>query len=289
MKLKILLLYVLTSLFLYPENKEFIQIFCARQNHPFNYNLDLKLIPAQQKTDQYMICFHGSGANNKIADTLKTYNVIPDNVVSFNFPDYDNDKLEDDPTVSTFGTIQELLPSLYVLKNVIIDGELRSINLYGFSAGGGVIVNILAILSGTRFESELLNIGITKGNKEQILTALQNGLIILDCPLKSMDEILEFRGGKNAQFDYILQTYAQRYSQNNLRPIDSIAHWNNLNLNILLYFEVPDEKLSNRDDELYVNAMREHNHGITHVVFDCNGGHCKKHEKLWEVYSNLIN
>ena len=286
-KPKYLFLSLFTSLIL-AENKEFISQFCTKKiNHPFNYDLDVKLISADAVTSGYMICFHGSGANNKIADTLKSYNVIQDNLVSFNFPDYNKDKLEDDPKLSTFGTIQELLPALYVIKNLVIDGNLKSINLYGFSAGGGVLVNILTVLSGNRFRQELQDIGITKENKSEILTAIQNGLIILDCPLKSIEEIIAFRGGSNKLLDNLLETYAQRYKENNLRPIDSIKYWHNLNLKILLYFEALDDKLSNRDDDIYANLVKQHNLGSTEIIYGVYGGHCAKHNKLWDIYNEF--
>jgi len=62
--------------------------------------------------------------------------------------------------------------------------------------------------------------------------------------LKSFEEILAFRGGKSALLDNIFETHAQRYRENNLRPIDSIFCWKNIKTTILLYFEVGDEKIS---------------------------------------------
>lgn len=271
----------------FPKNKEFITQFCSNNiEHPFNYDLNVKLISRNTDNSEYMLCLHGSGGNNTIADAVQSYNVVQDHLVSFNFPDYNNDNPEDDPRLSTFGTIEELLPALYMLKKLIIDGGLVSINLYGFSAGGGVIVNVLAVLAGNRFAQELAEIGITKDNKAHILSAIQNGLIILDCPLKSIEEIIALRGGNNKLLDNLLQTYAQRYKENNLRPIDAIKSWNNVKLSILLYFEVPDEILSNRDDSQYAQLIQQYNKGTTTIITGYDGGHCSKHTALWQAYND---
>jgi len=169
--------------YIFAENKEFIAQFCSGKiAHPFNYYLGTKLLLADKETSRYMVCFHGSGDNHTVANDLKWHHDIQENLVSFNFPDYDKDRREDDPKLETFGSIQELLPALYVLKNLIIDGDLKSISLYGFSAGGGVAVNVIAILSGTRFEKELQSIGIDKSTRSSMLSAIQNGMVILDCP-----------------------------------------------------------------------------------------------------------
>lgn len=261
------------------ENKGPIMEFCSGKiSHPFNYDLDVKLIQGDTENSDYMICCHGSGTNNKIADTIKSYGVVKDYLVSFNFPSF-----EEYSSIATCGAIHELA-ALYVLKNVVIDGGLNKINLYGFSAGGGVIINVLSVLSNNRFEQELLSIGITQEHRQQILAAIANWLTILDCPLKSIEEIIAFKGGNDTCLDHILQTYAQKHAENELRPIDSIKTWKNVHLKILLYFEVPDEMLSNRDDALFSQLIERYNLGSTTAIHGSDGGHFKKHSKLWDCY-----
>lgn len=279
----------MASTVIFAENKEFIVQFCGNKvAHKFNYDLAIKLVKSESDNADYMVCCHGSGANNTIADSLKSYNVIADNLVSFNFPDHDMDRLDDDPTLSTFGTIQELLPALYVIKNLVIGGNLKKINLYGFSAGGGVVINILTVLSGGRYNKELQDVGITEENKAKILGAISNGLIILDCPLKSCEEIIALRGS-DPSLNKLLTVYSQRYKDNDLVPIESIKQWKNLNLAILLYFEVPDEKLSNRDDTIFADLVRNHNNGLTELIYGSDGGHCEMHTKLWDSYIKLMS
>lgn len=274
----------LTNFLTFCSNKEFFKVFCSSTTtHPFDYDLGIKLIPAIDTSADYLICFHGSGGNNRIGQTIKNYNVTNNTIISFNFPDY-NQRHSNIPEKSTFGTIDEILPALYVIKKCVIEGNLKKINLYGFSAGGGVIVNILAILSNFRFAPELLKIGITAKVKDQIIEAIENGLIILDCPLKSIEEIINLRG-----ISATLKIYEDRYRSNNLRPIDSIATWKNLKLTILLNFQTPDEILSNRDDQLFINAVKKHNRATTQIITSTDASHNAYHKKLWDNYQYLTN
>lgn len=288
-RFNLLILCLLGNSLAHSVNKKIIKNFCLPKTiHPFKYDLALKLIPAARKDAQYMICCHGSGANNKIADSVKASGVVNDHIISFNFPDHDQDRSQDDPKLSTFGTIEELLPLLYIIKKCVIEADLKVVNLYGFSAGGGVIVNVLSVLSNYRFANELKSMGINPEVSAQMLQAIQNGLIILECPLKSMEEIAAFRGTKDSTLSNIFEIYSKRYKENNLRPIDSICSFKNLKLNILLHFEIPDDKLSNRDDQMYIDLLKKHNLGTTHVVIGHEGGHCTYHKSLWDFYKNLI-
>lgn len=263
-------------------NKKKIEQFCSSATkHPFTYNISVKLIPNPQSSE-YMICCHGSGANNQIADSVKSYRATTNNIMSFNFPDHDNNA--SNPHASSFGTISELLPFIYVLKNIITLGNLPSINLYGFSAGAAVIINSLTVLTSTTYDKNLEAIGITQADKATICAALQKGLIILDAPLKSIEEIIALRGNNP-----VLQKLALTYHKNNFRPIDSITRIGSLKLTILLYFELPDEIVSNRDDALFGNLLKQYNTGTTRIITGSSGGHCAMHTALWNAYKQLLN
>ncbi len=257
-------------------NKMLIDVIKKSKN-PLSYDLGIKIIPSKVNDSKIMICCHGYGHNNKIADVINSYKVVKDNLVSFNFPDF-NITDESDHNKSCFGSINEILPLLYVIKLCVIEGKQSTINLYGFSAGGGAIINLLAILNQDTFDKKLQEIGINSAEKRLIIDALQAGNIILDCPLKSMDEIIAFRG------DWIgFKIVAQRYVINNMRPIDNIKKLAGLKLNILLHFQNPDEILSNRDDELFIDELKKVNKN-TKVVIASEGGHNVFHKKLWEAY-----
>lgn len=256
-----------------------------REKAPFDYQLGVRLLPGPTREESVMICFHGYGADHLIGDAVRTYPVIRDHIVSFNFPDYGiMGGGFYDPSRSSFGSIRELLPAFYVMKKIVIDAEVDSINLYGFSAGGGVIINAIAVLNGNRYDDELKKLGIGEEEKKKILSAIQKGLVILDSPLKSIDEIMDFRG-HSEEFEIL----AKRYHANQFTPIDALQYLKNVPLTVFVYFDVPDEILSNRDDALYVERLKSVNaQGKTFVIFGSEGGHCTYHQPLWKAYQKFL-
>lgn len=257
----------------------FLSLFCFGYAHPFKYDLHLTAIPGTNS--RTMVCFHGSGSNYQIGEIIKTSQLIDATIISFNFPDYGRVREVTDPKKATFGTIQELLPAFYVLKTCILDKGITAVDLYGFSAGGGAIVNLIAILNTDQYNAELKAIGITEAERLKLLSAIQKGIVILDVPLKSIDEIIAYRGS-TPELDYI----AKNYRNNHLRPIDSLELLKGLSLNVILYFESPDEVLSNLDDEKYIAKLKQANSlGKTSVLINSAGGHMGFHMPIWELYS----
>lgn len=252
----------------------------ASQTH-FNYDLHISSWPGTN--ERMMICLHGYGDNYKIASSLKHLKCIEATLVSFNFPDYDiKEDREYDYRKATFGTIDELLPALYVLKQIVIDKDVDSVDLYGFSAGGGALINVIGVLNTSRYDKELKEIGIRALERERLLSAIQRGIIILDTPLKSMEEIIDYRGS-TAEFECL----AKNYRDNNLRPIDSLRLLKGLSLDILLHFQIKDEILSNRDDNIYIENLKKIQ-PRTLVIMGDDGGHMSCHLTLWEAYSQKI-
>ncbi len=106
---------------------------------------------------------------------------------------------------------------------------------HGFSAGGGAVVNAIAVLNGTAYDSELRKIGVGAEEKKRLLFAIQRGIVVLDTPLKSVEEIMDFRGSSE-EFEIL----ANKYREHGFRPIDSLKMLKGLSLNILLYFDKVD-------------------------------------------------
>jgi hypothetical protein len=180
----------------------------------------------------------------------------------------------------SFGTIDELLPALYMIKHTVIDEKKSSVDLYGFSAGGGALINTLAVLNSSKYDAQLKKVGIGSLEKKKMLFAIQNGLIILDAPLKSIEEIIDGRGSTEE-----LERIAKQYRNNDLRPIDSLQLLKGLSLRVLLYFQKNDEILFNRDDQLYIKRLRAGQpNGRIHVVMGEEGGHNTPHMPLWNYY-----
>lgn len=250
----------------------------------FDYDLHISSLPG--KNNHVMICFHGYGDNYEVASSLKKLNSFDATLISFNFPEYDiKQGRKYDPSLASFGTINELLPALYVMKQTILEQNLDSVDLYGFSAGGGALINALAVLNTSTYDPQLKKIGIESADKKKILSAIEKGTIILDTPLKSIEEIIDFRGSTEE-----FQILAKHYLDSNLRPIDSVKLLKGLSLNILLHFQEKDEVLSNRDDLIYIKRLEESlPEGNITVIIGNDGGHMTPHTSLWTYYSQKSN
>lgn len=256
-----------------------LSLSALESNSPFDYDLHLTRIPG--KSSQVMICFHGMGGDYRMAHLIKEMTKTDETLISFNFPDHAILRSgEYNLEKTSFGTIREILPAIYVLKKCIVDENLHTVNLYGFSAGGGAIINALAALNSTIYDQDLQKIGVTAQDKQKILTAIQKGTILLDCPLKSMEETSSARG-LSPEFEVI----AKRYRENKMEPIDVIKQLGNLSLHVIVYFQVPDKVLSNRNDALFISRLKQTNtRGTTEVIFGKEGTHASYHPLLWEYY-----
>ena len=252
---------------------------------PFNYDLHIKVIPGRSRDESVMICCHGYGGNYEIAKTIKATQAVSQHLVGFNFPDHDIKERSSNASKISFGSIKELLPVIYILKQIVVKGHASQISLYGFSAGGGAVVNVIGVLNSNEYDDELNKIGVNALSKQSILAALQNGIIILDSPLKSIEEII---GDKANNPD--MQTMANQYKLNQLRPIDRLSKWQGLKLSVILYFQNPDEAVTNRDDKIFTDRLLQYNSKGKNIVLIKNeGGHCGYHASLWEAYRQLFS
>lgn len=247
----------------------------------FNYNLGVKVIHVNDHSE-VTICCHGYGHCNKIVESVAAQKLFAGQLIGFNFSDYGITP-GSDHNKSKYGTIDELLPLMYLMKYCACNLSFRKLNLYGFSAGGGAIINVLAILNQSSYKEQLEKIGIFPAHAKMIITALKQGQVVLDCPLKSMDEIIAVRGKTND-----LEIIASHYNQNKLNPIENLELLQGLKLSIILNFQNPDEVIGNRDDTLFIERLRKYNKGNTIVIISSNGGHNDYHADLWK-YLKIIS
>ena len=236
------------------------------------------VLPGKTENQEVMLCLHGFGMDQSIAEFVSETEMAPHHLVSFNFPDFGPDIDVSCPEKLSFGSIEELKPVIERLHRCITDLEADTLHLYGFSAGGGAAANTLAVLKEHRFQEEL---GLTAGEMDAIYAALERGTIVLDCPLKSIDEIADEIQKNNAE----LEMMAKIYRENDLRPIDSIAKLEGSSLQVLLVLQDPDDTLSNRDDELYIARLEEANRlGKTVIVIGPEGLHAPALPTIVEFY-----
>jgi len=249
----------------------------SQKKPPFTY--DLRITSEEGSRKNAVVCLHGFGGDYQVGQSVTPFFKEKATVISFNFPDYGKKAGELDPEQTAFGSIDELLPALYVLKHTIIDRGFRNVCLYGFSAGGGALINSLYVLSTSSYDQELKEIGIFASHKKKMVEVISRGDVILDTPLKSIDEIVALHGLSDE-----LKVIGARYKENGLDPINSLKKWGNLSLNVLVHFQEPDQVISNRDDELFIELLKEYNQGKTSVLRGSDSGHSLPHTSLWTHY-----
>lgn len=250
-------------------------LFLKAEEHPFSYDLHYYTIPGT--SPRTLICLHGYGDSYNIAKRIKQHTNVTDTLISFNFPDHDICET-DDHELTAYGTQDEILPAIHVLKKCIIDEGRRNVTLYGMSAGGCALINVLAALYQNK------DVGLTEAERKTIISVLESGTIILDVPLRSLDEIIAYRGGVNKPLSII----HKRHKENNMCPLEILKTLKNLKLTIIVYFEQPDAVLSNRDDALYVKLLKRANsRGQTTVIYGTSGAHGGCHTVLWNYYCKV--
>lgn len=251
----------------------------TKSPNPFQYDLHMKMLPGAKQDADVLICMHGMGSDYRLAEIMQGNPVIPYHLIAFNFPDHG---LGRPRMKTTYGTIEELLPALYVWKRCVMDAGVDKVHLYGFSAGGGAIVNALAVLNSDRYDKALKSIGIGPLEKRQILESIQKGSVILEVPLKSFDEIADLFGNRETR------ALALRARKNGMVPIKNLSLLQGLSLNCFVYFAYPDEAVGNRDDKEFIRSLQDVNkNGRTIAIIGKTAGHTSYHPELWHAYKNI--
>lgn len=245
--------------------------------HPFSYDLHFCMIPGSKESA--MVCLHGMGGDYHIVEYVKQCSGISSTCFGFNFPDYGINTRAFDPEQTTFGSAKEILPALCVLKEVVVNQQFSSLSLYGFSAGGGAMINILVALYTEEYDAPLASVGVTKEDRQAILAALTKGVVLLDAPLKSVRELHAFRGPSPE-----VVVIEERFARNNMEPIDNIEKLQGIPVSFFVHFQKSDEVLSNRDDLLYMEKLL---HLPVPTKVECVIGgesHSLPHPHLWQLY-----
>lgn len=283
--LKILLSFFLT-LPLCGVEIETLKHVLYQSSPPFNYPLDIKIYPGKSSNEDVILCCHGYGADSSTAGVIASYHPVPDCLIGFNFPDYNITSRKMPLEQMTYGTIDELLPAVYLLKKIVIDVGVNKISLYGFSAGGAAVVNLIALLNTSPNSQAFHSINVSETDIQKILSALQKGIILLDAPLKSLDEFNAAH--PESMKDPFNLLHTQREKENAMIPINNLAKWKGLKLSVVLFFQNPDLAVSNRDDNLFAEKLIQANpEGKNLVISKNEGGHLSFHSSLWKGFLDL--
>lgn len=97
-----------------------VTVWMSAGAHPFAY--DLHYVNHGDHATKALVCLHGYGGDYSIGTHVVQASGTDARVISFNFPDYATEKEHTALESTTFGTINELLPAFYVIKQLMDQG-----------------------------------------------------------------------------------------------------------------------------------------------------------------------
>lgn len=257
-----------------------------RQLELFKYDLGIEYRVHTKKDDvkterRALMYFHPWGflglPNKRHTQLMKSYDVLPGDVITFNFPD----GVWKGPLPifnTSLGQISDVLPAIYTLNYVLEKTNLEAVDLFGYSRGGAVAVNMIAVLNDTtgQFDTALASIGISKAQRERMLRVVQKGSIVLNCPLIDGNATLN---GYNGAVRFLAKNVT-KYKENGLQCLQSAKTLANLKLNVLIHFQHNDKRVLNVNEADLYAAFAKHNPDSTFLVLGNDGGHVHSQESL---------
>ena len=256
------------------------------QHKFFGYNLRIEHIidndPNLVHTKNRPTLFiHGWGDTKGSGRLLKAYcDVLPGDIITFNF----RDRGVIIPKIqhSSMGQLPDVLQALYVLKWAQNTLNLDSIDIFGYSRGGATTINMIAVLHDKtgKYDADLARIGIDQKERKKLLEIIQNGCIVLDCPLMDVKVCAEYKFNNFAQKALKALSFVSHYKRDGMQAIDMAKKLNGLTLKILMHFQYNDKIVPNKREAEFYHNVSAHNPYSTFVVLGNDGGHLHTHRTL---------
>lgn len=264
------------------------------QSDLFQYHLNIEHVvetdpKIQTNHRRPTIYFHGWGDIKNSAKLLKAFcDVLPGDLVTFHFRD--RGVLIPKIRYANLGQLPDVLSAIYALRWTVEKLQPEAIDLFGYSRGGATLLNTIAVLNDKSgvFDAELARIGITSHMRAKLLTLIQNGCHVLNCPLTDMNvtmhEFVKHKMGSFVQrkMPSIMKAFEKitHYKSTGLQGIASAQAFKGLSLNMLVHFQHHDTIVSNRNDVRLYDALYQHNPDTTFLVLGNDGGHLHSHGAL---------
>lgn len=240
------------------------------------YDLKLEYIgnKDQKMGEEVTLYLHGWGDTKNSARLFKKLcGVLPGNIITFNFADAR--PIIGKLNYSNFGQFYDVYSALYAAYQSVKKFQLKKLNLFGISRGGGTIITMLALLNNDAlFEQNkeaLEKIDIDEQVRIELLTAIQSGTIVLDIPLRSIRH--------TPMPNYILNNMTL-YDVNNWEPLQMAELLQGLKLTMLIHFQHADAILTDKEEAEFFYALAKHNPMTTFLVVGNDGGHAHTHASL---------
>jgi hypothetical protein len=256
------------------------------QRKLFHYNLRIEHVidndsNVQVNHQRPTIYFHGWGDTKNSAKLLKAFtDVLPGDIVTFHF--HDQGVIIPKLRHANLGQLPDVLSGIYVLKWVKDMLNVPAVDLFGYSRGGATVLNLIAVLNDKKglYDSALLRIGVDANERHALLTMIQNGCIVLNCPLTDMNTSVQERMKKYTP--HILKALSRftKYQPYGLQGLTSATTFEGLKLNILLHFQYHDTVVSNKNEAELYKILHEFNPKTTYLVLGNDGGHLHTHASL---------
>ncbi len=258
----------------------------AHQQKLFGYNLEIEYQDGcghrYHKTPGRAILYlHPWGfigvPHKRSSDLLRYYNVLPGDVITFNFPDA-GWRLPFPFVYSSFGQLSDVLPAIYTLAYAYDHFHIRAIDIFGYSRGGAVAINMIAVLNDKAgiYDEKLAALGIDGEKREKLLETIKKGSLVLNCPLVDTNATL-------TMYSAFIRTFFSRVTQykvDGLQALQSARSLADLAMPVLLHFQYHDRRVFNiKDGELYC-IFKHSNPDATFLVLGNDGGHVHTHVTL---------
>ena len=256
------------------------------QRKLFGYNLRIEHIidndPQIAKVKKRPTLFiHGWGDTKGSARVMKAYcDVLPGDIITFNFRD--RGVIMPKIQHTSMGQLPDVLQALYVLKWARTTLDLNEIDIFGYSRGGATTINMIAVLNDKtgKYNEELARIGIDKEERKKLLDMIQNGCIVLNCPLMDLEVCAENRFHSFAKKALKALELFSSYKRDGMQAIDMAKKLDGLNLKILMHFQFNDRIVPNKREAEFYHNVSAHNPYSTFVVLGNDGGHLHTHRAL---------
>lgn len=257
------------------------------QRDLFGYKLSIEHIKEtnpklQVVNNRPTLYLHGWRDFKNSAKVLKKYfDVLPGDIVAFNFPD--GNGLISLWRKTNFGQMGDVLPAIYVLKWIKDNLNPSAIDLFGVSRGGAVAINMIAVLNDKTglYDDDLAKIKVDNNERLALLDLVQKGSITLDCPLTDMNHVIKNKATKLFTEDFLYKVAARSgYRKDGLQAIESATKLAGLKLNILIHFQHKDTIVFNFNEAEFYKRLAVHNPQTTYLVLGDDGGHIHWHGAL---------
>lgn len=256
-------------------------------------------------SNRITIAVHGWGDSREGIVYLKRVypQALPGNIITYNCPDATSGGNAPALGKTSFGQLPDIMPFLYLLKKCV-EADIPALDLRGHSRGGAVVMNTLALLNNNtnKYQDVFTKLSITETDRKQIISMIENGAIVLECPLTHVRSAIKQQIKNIAEstlsststgsgffssvsrstlwaseestatsVDYSASTVTN-YKAWKEQPLDSAKKLDGLKLKILFHTET-DKVVSNENDEAFYQLLAANNPEHTYRSIGTQGNH----------------